>query len=377
MKVLQLGKFYPPAFGGIETVTQTLTEGLNAAGVPCDVLCASLSRRTSVHICDGYKVIRAGSLGTLFSVSMCPMLIVWLIRIHRAYDVIHVHLPNPLAALAIFLIRRRTRVVLHWHADVDPGKFRMLAELYAPLSRWLIRRATAVVGATHSHIECSDYSGEMRGKSTVIPYPFQPHTAPLANAAAPHDDAEWAGRFIILAIGRLIYYKGFKYLVEAAGQLPDDCMVLIAGSGPLGADLAAQIAREGLQEKVRLMGPMAQSHLDALLARCDVFCFPSTFRGEMFGMAQVEAMSYGKPVVGTKIPRSGVHEVNIDGVTGISVPPMDAQAIARAILTLRGDSHLRAELGRAGKARVRTVYDMSVVIPQFVALFDQLAFTDS
>jgi rhamnosyl/mannosyltransferase len=89
----------------------------------------------------------------------------------------------------------------------------------------------------------------------------------------------------------------------------------------------------------------------------------------MFGMVQLEAMSFGKPVISTKIPNSGVHEVSLDGVTGFSVPIMNSNALADAILRLKGDSTLRRSMGQAGQKRVREVFDRSVVIPQFVRMF--------
>ena len=89
----------------------------------------------------------------------------------------------------------------------------------------------------------------------------------------------------------------------------------------------------------------------------------------MFGMAQVEAMSFGKPIVGTYIPNSGVHEVNLHAITGLLVPVMDSAAIADAIISLKNDPERRQAMGKAGRERAAKFYDKSIVIPKFISLF--------
>jgi glycosyltransferase involved in cell wall biosynthesis len=369
MRVLQLGKFYPPDFGGIETVTQMLTEGLNAAGVRCDVLCASSGQRTVVREDHGHRVVRAGSFGTIFSVPLSPALVWWLWKSRSDYEVIHVHVPNPLAELAVYLVRPRGRITLHWHGDVDVQKFGWLAKLYAPLTKWLINRSSRVIAATSSHIACSSAKEAINGKDVVIPYPFGPPAKADIGKLDEDEVRQLAGRFVIYSVGRLIYYKGFKYLVDTARRLPPDCLVVIAGTGPLQGELQAQIDRAELTERVMLLGRLPLPKLMAYFAVCDLFCFPSVGRGEMFGMVQLEAMSFGKPVVGTRIPGSGVHEVNVDGVTGLLVPIMEPDAMAEAIVRLKDDPGARSAMGLAGRRRVSSLYDRSVVIPQFVEMF--------
>lgn len=369
MKILQLGKYYPPDFGGIETVTKILAEGLNEAGVPCDVLCTNSTRLTRVDQIAGYRVIRIRSYGKVFSVPICPELISWLWRLRNEYDIIHIHLPNPLAELAVFLVRPTCKLIIHWHGDVDGKKFRLLAKIYAPLTNWLLRRANKVVGATRAHIYDSYAKNLMMGKEAVIPYPFQRPRITDIESLRKKFGYKSQGQFVILAVGRLIYYKGFQYLIEAAKLLPDDCLILIAGSGPLEAQLTAQIETGCLENKVKLCGRLDDLSLLAHFEACDLFCFPSVSRGEMFGMVQLEAMFFGKPVVNTLIPKSGVQEVSQNGKTGFSVPIMDAKAIADAVLKLKCDISLRKSMGDAALIQINEVFDKTVVIPKFINLF--------
>lgn len=369
MKILQIGKYYPPDFGGIETVTQILTEGLSQAGIRSDVLCASSLRQTTIHEYEGYRVIRVGSFRAKFSVPLCPSLVTWLWNIRNSYDIIHLHLPNPLAELAVFIVRPNARLTLHWHADVDSKKFGILEKLHAPLTRWIIRRASRVIGATKAHIDHSDHKDLMSGKSAVIPYPFKlPHSSGISNRSG-FDTERFGDRFIILAVGRLIYYKGFGYLIDAAKYLPSKCLILIVGTGPLVGELQGQINSEGISDRVILTGKLNEGELMALFSACNVFCFPSTDRGEMFGMVQLEAMAFKKPVISTRIPDSGVCEVNLNNITGITVPIRDSKALADAIIKLMNDPTGSEAMGQSGFRRVNEFYVDSIVIPQFIDLF--------
>ena len=147
MKVLQVSKFYPPHVGGIEAVARDLSAGFVRHGLQVEVLCAHQRARVSdERDALGVRITRAGSLGLLLSTSMAPGMLWQLWRRRRAADVVHVHMPDPMAALAVFVARPRAKLVLHWHSDVV--RQRLARRLYAPLERWLLRRADAVALAS-------------------------------------------------------------------------------------------------------------------------------------------------------------------------------------------------------------------------------------
>jgi glycosyltransferase involved in cell wall biosynthesis len=371
MRILQFGKHYFPDLGGIESVIRIVTAGLNARGVPTDVLCASTNRETEVRQELGYTVTRVASYGKWASTAISPQLVRRFGQVHRTYDVIHVHMPDPLAIIAILLYRPRAKIVLHWHGDVDFDKFPWLGKLYRPLDRALARRADQVIVATRAHLEHSANRELFKGKATLIPFPLDPAFAHRARRTTSEPQSGYP-RFKVFAVGRLIYYKGFEYLVEAARDLPEDCEVVIGGDGPLRVPLQRKIDALGLQTRVTLAGRLSDEQLLEAYASCDVFCLPSVSRGEMFGMVQLEAMSCGKPIVSTDIPRSGVAEVNVHNVTGIVVPIMDAKALAGAILALKEDPALRARMSEQALSRSVNVYGSDVVIPQYISLYQRL-----
>lgn len=356
MRVLHLGKYYPPAEGGIETVTFQMAEGLTRLGARSDVLCFDPRGPGATEQWPGYSVHRAPAPWVAASTPLSRDYVRRLARLAPHYDILHVHCPNPMAALALRLVAPRARVVLQWHSDVI--RQQRLNRVYRlALGDWLARRADAVVGAAPAHLEESEYAGAFRGKGHVIPFGLDP--APFApqrtdQAALARLEERFAGRRAVFALGRLIGYKGFEVLVDAAAHLGPEWVALIGGTGPLEGALGARIAARGLGDRVFLLGRVPQEELSAHYRFSRVFCLPSTTRAEMFGMVQLEAMACGRPVVSTRIPGSGVSWVNEHGVTGLTVAPGDAPALAAAIREA-GEDPLHARLceGAARASRER------------------------
>src|SRR5262249_27304171 len=158
-----------------------------------------------------------------------------------------------------------------------------------------------------------------RDSCRVIPYGVEPRDfacpdrAQVARIRAEH------GQRIVLAVGRLVYYKGFEYLIRAMRHV--DGKLMIVGQGPLREALQMEIDCHGLRERVTLLGGIE----DVLpyYHACDVFVLPSISRTEAFGIVQLEAMACGKPVVNTTIP-TAAPSVSLSGLTGLSVPPANS-----------------------------------------------------
>jgi glycosyltransferase involved in cell wall biosynthesis len=148
------------------------------------------------------------------------------------------------------------------------------------------------------------------------------------------------GNYTIFSCGRLIYYKGFHVLIDSAKYLPDNCVIHIAGEGKLYDKFAKQIVKMNLSEKVFLLGRISDEQLEQEMRDCFLFCLPSIQRSEMYGVVQIEAFCHGKPVISTNIPRSGVSEVNQNGISGYTVEINNPKAIADKITLLLNDSNL-------------------------------------
>lgn len=371
MKVLQLSKFFPPIYGGIETVTWELAEGLQAAGAAVDVLCSNQVPRTLRETAPaGYGIVRAGSWGQLLSTSMAPPMVLELLRRRGAYDVVHAHMPDPMAAVALWATRPRARVVVHWHSDVIRQR-RALA-LYRPLQDWLLDRADAIIATSDAYARASSPLAPWLGKVAVVPIGMSDNRPQACRLRAAEVRQRVRGRHLVFALGRMTYYKGFEVLIEAAKQLPDDCAVIIGGHGELLDDYRHRVARAGLGGKVHLPGHIPDDELASYFEACDVFCMPSTLRAEAYGVAMVEAMAVGRPVVASDIIGSGVPWVNLHGRTGLNVPVGDASALAAALVRLLSDDAWRHELGRGARRRYEEEFSAARMTQRVLALYRSL-----
>lgn len=370
IKVLQLTKFYPPFWGGIEAVTHQLTEGLIDEGFNCDVLCANTELKNSEEYFNNkYNVIRAASFGRLFSTSVSFALIKCLFKIHKNYQVIHVHLPDPLTAFALFLVKPSCKIVIHWHSDIIKQK--LLLKLFLPVQHWLLKRADVIIGTSPKYIQESFQLKEYLHKCVPVPIGSAIDTR-VNEKDILQLKAKYNNRKIIFALGRLVYYKGFEFLIKAAANLPDDYVVLIGGTGPLHNYLNKLIDKYQLSDKVKLIGKIPQHKLALYYQSCLLFCFPSTHASEAFGVSQIEAMMFGKPVISTEIPRSGVSWVNQHMHSGIVIEKENAAAISKAILLLANDYKLYHQLCIDAKNRYQTHFKPDKMIKSVASIYKQI-----
>jgi glycosyltransferase involved in cell wall biosynthesis len=166
----------------------------------------------------------------------------------------------------------------------------------------------------------------------------------------------------VVGVGRFAYPKDFLTLLEALRFVKAPCHVRLAGDGPALTAVKSALTRDGLSQKVELLG--ARADIPDLLARSDVFVLSS--RSEGFPVSVLEAMAAGLPVVATDV--GGVAEAVEDGETGLLVPAADAEAVARALERLVVDGALRRRLGAAGRARALSLFD----VPRYRAAYGEL-----
>ena len=371
MKALQISKFYPPVMGGIESAAWELTEGLNRAGLRTDVLC---SNQRSVTIIDrfaaGYDVVRAASMGMLLSTSIAPAMLREARRMSGGCDVVHVHMPDPMAAIAVWATRPRSRLVVHWHSDVI--RQRKALRLYEPLQQWLLARADAIVATSQAYADASAPLRRWRDKVAVIPIGISDNHTDACSEKAAAIRKRFRNRRIVFSLGRMTYYKGFEVLIEAASALPDDAVVLIGGDGELLEHFHKLILRRGLPGKVHLLGHINDDDLPSYFEACDVFCLSSTARAEAYGVAMLEAMVMGKPIVASDIDGSGVPWVNLDGRTGLNVPVGQPAPLAEALVRLLGDPALRRRLGDAARERYLHDFNAELMTRRMIEIYQRL-----
>ena len=381
MKILQLGKFYPIR-GGVEKVMWDLTAGLSARGIACDMLCAVLRKDPvdSEHVgrcreTRDARILELGPRGRVICVPalakkaatmISPAMVRYLRRHAAEYDLIHIHHPDPMAALALRLSGYRGRVILHWHSDILSQK--LLLFFYRPLQGWLIRRAERIIGTTPVYLRESPDLQDVQDKTVCVPIGIDPLPGDPQAARALRNC--FPGRKIVLGMGRLVPYKGFGTLIRAAALLGPDYQVLIGGSGPMYGTLRQQIADLKLQN-VRLLGYVPNWLLPVLFGACDLYVMSSDRKTEAFGITQIEAMSCGKPVVATRIPHSGVSWVNADGVSGCNVAPNDPQELACAVRKICENENIYLKFVSCSRARYETLFTTQAMIDEIIRIYER------
>jgi Glycosyltransferase len=365
LKILQLGKFYPIK-GGVEKVAYELMLGVSSRGIRCDMSCAASRGNGKIHIINDHaSLITTKSLTKLASTMISPNMIFALKKFCDRYNIIHVHHPDPMACVALFLSGYKGRVILHWHSDII--KQRVLLNFYRPLQSWLIKRADIIIGTTPTYLEESPFLKGYKEKLRCIPIGIDPVN--VDEYSSRQLRKKYGNKKIVFSLGRLVEYKGYEYLIESAKYLPEDYIILIGGTGPLKESLEEKIRVNNLSSKVEMIGRIEDSDLSKYYAGCDIFCLPSIYKTEAFGIVQIEAMSCGKPIVATSIPHSGVPWVNKNNISGINVMPRSSKELADAIIKITSNTSVYNKYSIGAKERFNALFRKEKMIESCLEVY--------
>ncbi len=350
-KVLQVNKLYYPWIGGVEKVVQDIAEGLKDE-LTIDVLaCRSkgLGRSRSIN---GVNVEKATSFGIYWGMPLSPTIPFKLFRNSRDYDILHFHLPFPLAPLSYLAMpRREAKVVVTYHSDIVRQE--KLMALYGPLLDRFLQKVDVIIATSPDMVENSPYLRRFKDKCEVVPLSIDLDCFLNSPITAPEDELSLENERVVLFVGRLSYYKGVDVLLKAMREV--DGHLLVVGDGDLRAKLERGRKKYSLEESVTFVGDVSDEELRWYYKRADVFVLPSIAKSEAFGLVQLEAMAYGKPVVNTELP-TGVPYVSKHAETGITVEPGDAKELAGALNRLLNDESLANEFGDNAKKRARELF---------------------
>jgi L-malate glycosyltransferase len=261
-------------------------------------------------------------------------------------DVFHAHMSSPVAckwALAAAALARVPAVL----GTVQVGQYEPPNRSAAWQLRLLARRVDRYLAVSR---EIADELVERLGwPAAKVEVVYNAVDLSRFEVTAPPGLREQLGgseaRPLVLTAARLDPQKGHRVLLEAAARLPE-AIFLLAGEGPERERLEGLAAELGVAERVRFLG--RRDDVPQLLAACDVFALPSLYEGS--SLAVLEAMAAGKAVVSSAI--GGTEELVEDGISGLLVPPGDADALAKALRRLLGDAGLREELAARARERV-------------------------
>ena len=365
LRICHLGKYYPPAPGGMEAHVQTLARAQAECGARVQVFCvhhfpgpAQVDRDSKV------VVVRFRRLASAAKIDLCPGLLARLANLNA--DLLHVHVPNPTMILAALLAKPKTPMVVTYHSDHVRQRIR--AALFRPLESRFYRKVDRILATSPSYVGGSAFLQSQSDRLMILPHGID--ARPFLEPSL--EDRQEASRIrrqyqgpLWLACGRLAYYKGLVHGIRALTKVRGT--LLIVGDGPERPRLETEVQGLGLERRVIFLGtvPRVAPYYHAAHA----LWFPSNARSEAFGLVQLEAMASGCPVINTDIPNSGVAWVSRHLETGLTIPMNDAGALADAARCLLVEPGLRDRLAAAARARVVQEFDHRVMAQRSLSIY--------
>jgi glycosyltransferase involved in cell wall biosynthesis len=364
LRVLHIQKV--ARMGGSERHLLTLLPALRAAGVDARIVVAAEKQADQVVAplrARGIptRVLRAGP-------DLNPVLIAALVREIRSFrpDLLHTHLIH--ADLHGQLAAGLARVARVSSVHGTPAFYRR--EPYRAMARAAGRFSSATI-AISEHVRRFVESLRLARRVEVVPYGIDASEWPLARSERDRARAALglaAGDVAVGIAARMIPGKGHAFLLEAhraAAARDPRLRLVIAGDGPLRQRLERDAARSA-NGSVRFLGYI--SDVRAFMNACDVLAFPTEpALGEGFGLAALEAMATGRPVVATAV--GSLPEVVKARETGILVTPGAVEELSAALIELAGDARLRAEMGDHGHVRARSVFSVEAMVERTLTVY--------
>jgi glycosyltransferase involved in cell wall biosynthesis len=364
MNVLHIYKrFYPDRYGGVERMIHQLVASTERRGVRNTVLSVALADPLVEDMPPGLRTVRCRQSCEIASTPFSIEALLRFRALSRRFDLLHFHYPWPFGDLLAALRADGKPYVVTYHSDIVRQK--RLEALYAPLRRRFLARAAAIVATSANYLATSDTLRPVRHKTHVIPIGLDPEHYP---APDPRQLAAWRERLgsgFFLFVGVLRYYKGLHILLQANARL--DLPLVIVGAGPVEADLKQQAQLLRLRNTV-FLGALPDADKVALLQLARALVFPSHLRSEAFGISLLEGALSGKPLVSSEIG-TGSSYINVDGVTGIVVPPSDPMMLRAALLRLANDAALCDRLGRQARDRFTRLFHADRMGDAYAALY--------
>jgi glycosyltransferase involved in cell wall biosynthesis len=384
MKILHIGKYFSPFKGGVESYLRDVMVTLAEQGVESAAIVHQHEKKVSSTdesfemSGSRFRVTRAGVLFNLSFTPVSPYFPVLLKRLLKSFrpDILHIHMPNPSALWALASKpARRIPWVVHWHSDVIasslPVKF--FYALYRPFEQLILQRSAAIVATSEAYRASSESLLKFSEKCRVIPLGIDPrrYTPTTADDVKSPHTAGTNKELQVLAIGRLTYYKGFNFLLEAMA-LAKSARLVIVGTGAEENNLKALADKLKLGNRISFHGALSDQEMIRQISLCDCVCLPSIERTEAFGIVLLEAMQRGKATLISDVPGSGMGWIVDDGVTGIKVPPADAVSLARAMDYLAENHEALINMGQQGKQKFDQQFDINLSIEKLIDLYREM-----
>jgi len=323
MKILNVNKFYFPVLGGVEKITQEISESLNSRDdFEVEVLTCKTKGKRIIENINGIKVYRAASLGKKLGMPISFDFLKLFIGLQKNYEAILIHHPFPLAFLILPFIKTK-KLFIWYHSDIVRQKYSKY--LFNFFINYGLKKANKILLSGQAIIDNSRTLKNYQEKCVVIPFGID-----------------------------LEYFSENEEIKNKAAKINAEF------KKPL---ILKEIIKNQVQGKVKIMAPV--NDLRPFYKACDIFVLPSCGKNEAFGLVQIEAMAYRKPIINTNL-ESAVKEISLNNISGLTVSPRNSAALEEAIKKLIGDEKLREGFGQEARARVEKIFNKKIFIQKLI-----------
>ncbi len=348
-------------------VIANIARGTAAAGVHHRVLVFTHSKTFRIERWEcGAEVFFCPMWFQFASMPVGPAYLKHFFQLLNWADVLHFHYPFPIQDLLYLggrLFRTLPPAIVTYHSDIVRQK--RFGKLYRPLAFKFLRSVDRIVATSPKYLESSPVLRQMNSPAMIPLGISETHYPVLSASRQDHFRARYGEKFFLF-LGALRYYKGLKWLIEAA--LLTGLPVVIAGGGQMASELRAQAAGAG---NIHFVGEVDEVDKIALLSLARAFVFPSHLRSEAFGISLLEAQMMHLPLITCEIG-TGTSYVNEDQVTGLVVPPANANVLGEAMQLLWHDAATCERMGQASYERFRSLFTAEHMSASYLDLYRQL-----
>jgi glycosyltransferase involved in cell wall biosynthesis len=366
MNILLINKGVFPWLGGVETAVRMYANAYTDLGHEVTILVThqELGLETTIDTLDGVKVVRCKTNLKLFNLNISYDFVKYIIRYINQYDIAHFNEPHFLGLMS-FVFSRKIPYVISYHAELT--SFGLIPKVIEKLLRNVYKKASRILIGNPTFAYRKGVIQDNLKRIKLVPYCDELRIEPSIVSSV--DCFQNLPSKYYFSFSRYSHYKGLEVLEQSIQQvksLNQEIAFVLAISGSIPQELKLKFENH---KNVHLINKsISENEKVYLYTNCYGYIFPSINITESFGITQVEALKYGKPIINTYLP-SGVPLVSLHNITGKTVFPNDSKELASAIVSLWEIGTMEYE-GMTKRCRDRYVENFSY--PRFLQNMKEL-----
>ena len=322
MKILYITKYFPPEYGGIETLSKNICDFFFKKKNKIEVICFS-KKKTYLSKSNNYNVYFFKTFLNLFSTPISISIILFILKNYKRYDCIHIHTPNPSIELILNFLPIK-KLIISWGSDIINQK--ILKFFFNPIQFFLLKKSKKIICLSNNYLNYSQDLKNFKKKIVIIP--------PIIKKLPYKKKFKNNNKINILMVGRLVDYKGYDIAIETLSLLPKNYNLNIIGSGKNKKKLLNLIKNLKLNKKIKLLDKANDQVKEKYLKKSSLFLMCSTRRAESFGISILEAISNSLPLIISRVKGSGMNDMIINKFNGYKFDNFSSEDCAKKIIKL-------------------------------------------